>query len=160
MSTELQPRSTRPLNAAWVGGVCAGLADHLGWSVLLLRVVAVVLAAIGLVGVAIYFALWLVMPPSAEQRSAPGLEANTRKGLRPRGSVNLTPVDLGMASALGLLGVGLLWMLQASVFALPAWVLLAGLLAAAGLGLIWWQADHLSTKELRRGSGWRRLLAP
>jgi signal transduction histidine kinase len=159
-ATERQPRSTRPLNAAWVGGVCAGLADHLGWSVLLLRVVAVVLAAIGLVGVAIYFALWLVMPPSAEQRSAPGLEANTRKGLRPRGSVNLTPVDLGMASALGLLGVGLLWMLQASVFALPAWVLIAGLLAAAGLGLIWWQADHLSTRELRRGSGWRRLLAP
>ena len=157
---ELQPRSTRPLSAAWVGGVCAGLADHLGWSVLLLRVVAVVLGAIGLVGVAIYFALWLVMPPSAEQRSAPGLEANARRGLRPRGSVTLSPVDLGMASALGLLGVGLLWMLQASGFAMPTWVLIAGLLAAMGLGLIWWQADHLSTKELRRGSGWRRLLAP
>jgi len=159
-STELQPRSTRPLNAAWVGGVCAGLADHLGWSVLLLRVVAVILGATGLVGVAIYFALWLVMPPSAERRSAPGLEANARRGLRPRGSVTLSPVDLGMASALGLLGVGLLWMLQASAFALPTWVLLAGLLASAGLGIIWWQADHLSTRELRRGSGWRRLLAP
>ncbi|HSK33385.1 MAG TPA: PspC domain-containing protein, partial [Propionicimonas sp.] len=91
-STELQPRSTRPLNAAWVGGVCAGLADHLGWSVLLLRVVAVVLGATGLVGVAIYVALWLVMPPSAERRSAPGLEANARRGLRPRGSVTLSPV--------------------------------------------------------------------
>ncbi len=159
-STELQPRSTRPLNAAWVGGVCAGLADHLGWSVLLLRVVAVILGATGLVGVAIYFALWLVMPPSAERRSAPGLEANARRGLRPRGSVTLSPVDLGMASALGLLGVGLLWMLQASAFALPTWVLLAGLLASTGLGIIWWQADHLSTRELRRGSGWRRLLAP
>lgn len=159
-STELQPRSTRPLSAAWVGGVCAGLADHLGWSVLLLRVVAVVLGATGLVGVAIYFALWLVMPPSAEQRSAPGLEANSRKGLRPRGSVTLTPVDLGMASALGLLGLGLMWLLQAFGLALPTWVLLTGLLAATGLGIIWWQADHLSTRELRRGSGWRRLLAP
>ena len=159
-SAELQPRSTRPLSAAWVGGVCAGLADHLGWSVLLLRVVAVVLGATGLIGVAIYFALWLVMPPSAEERSAPGLEANARKGLRPRGSVTLTPVDLGMASALGLLGLGLLWLLQASVLALPTWVLLAGLLAAIGLGVIWWQADHVSTRELRTGSGWRRLLAP
>ena len=140
--------------------MCAGLADHLGWSVLVLRVVAVVLGATGLVGVAVYFALWLVMPRSAEQRSAPGLEANTRKGLRPRGSVTLSPVDLGMASALGLLGIGLLWLLQASGFALPTWVLLSGLLAAIGLGLIWWQADHLSTKELRHGSGWRRLLAP
>ena len=157
---ELQPRSTRPLSAAWVGGVCAGLADHLGWSVLLLRVFAVVLGATGLLGVAVYFALWLVMPRSTEQRAAPGLEAGTRTGLRPKGSVSLSPVDLGMASALGLLGVGLLWLLQASAWALPVWVLVAGLLAATGLGIIWWQADHLSTRELRRGSGWRRLMAP
>jgi signal transduction histidine kinase/phage shock protein PspC (stress-responsive transcriptional regulator) len=159
-SAELQPRSTRPLSAAWVGGVCAGLADHLGWSVLVLRAVAVVLGATGLIGVAVYFALWLVMPRSTEQRAAPGLEAGTRRGLRPKGSVTLSPVDLGMASALGLLGIGLLWLLQASGFALPNWVLLSGLLAALGLGLIWWQADHLSTRELRRGSRWRRLLAP
>ncbi|MGV8907552.1 MAG: PspC domain-containing protein [Propionicimonas sp.] len=157
---ELQPRSTRPLSAAWVGGVCAGLADHLGWSVLVLRIVAVVLGAIGLVGVAVYFALWLVMPRSAEQRTAPGLEANTRTGLRPKGSVRLSPVDLGMASALALLGFGLLWLLQASAFAMPTWVLVAGVLASIGLGVIWWQADHLATKELWRGSGWRRLFAP
>lgn len=157
---ELQPRSTRPLSAAWVGGVCAGLADHLGWSVLVLRIVAVVLGVIGFVGVAVYFALWLVMPRSAEQRTAPGLEANSRRGLRPKGSVTLSPVDLGMASALALLGLGLLWMLQASAWAMPTWVLVAGVLATIGLGLIWWQADHLSTKELWRGSGWRRLLAP
>jgi signal transduction histidine kinase/phage shock protein PspC (stress-responsive transcriptional regulator) len=157
---ELQPRSTRPLSAAWIGGVCAGLADHLGWSVLVLRVVAVVLGALGFVGVAVYFALWLVMPRSTEQHAAPGLEANARRGLRPKGSVTLSPVDLGIASALALLGLGLLWLLQASAWALPVWVLISGLLAATGLGLIWWQADHLSTKELRRGSGWRRLLAP
>ena len=157
---ELQPRSTRPLSAAWVGGVCAGLADHLGWSVLLCRVVAVVLGATGLLGVAVYFALWLVMPRSTEQRAAPGLEAGARKGLRPKGSVSLSRVDLSMASALALLGLGLLWLLQVSVWALPVWVLTAGLLTATGLGIIWWQADHLSTRELRRGSGWRRLMAP
>lgn len=154
------PRSTRPLSSAWVGGVCAGLADHLGWSVLLLRVVAVVLGALGLVGVAIYLALWLVMPRSTEQRAAPGLEAGVRKGLRPKGSVTLSPVDLGMASALLLLGVGLLWLLQVSTWALPTSVLVAGLLSATGLGIIWWQADHISTRELRHGSGWRRLAAP
>lgn len=140
--------------------MCAGLADHLGWSVLALRVVAVILGALGLTGVAVYLALWLVMPRSTEQRTAPGLEANARKGLRPKGSVTLTPVDLGMASALLLLGVGLLWLLQASAWALPTSVLVAGLLAASGLAVIWWQADHMSTKELRRGSGWRRLVSP
>lgn len=52
-ATALEPRSVRPLSDAWVGGVCAGLADHLGWSVLVLRVLFVVLAALGLVGVAL-----------------------------------------------------------------------------------------------------------
>jgi len=156
----VQPRSTRPLNEAWLGGVCAGLAEHLGWSPLVLRVVFVVLGAVGLVGVALYLALWLVMPLQSGPRSAPGLEAGTRKGLRPGGSVALTPVDYGVASALALLGIGLVWLVQSSAWALPAPVLLAGALAAGGLAMIWWQADHASTRELRTGSAWRRLLAP
>lgn len=158
-SVELQPRSTRPLSAAWVGGVCAGLADHLGWSVLLLRVLFVVVGALGLIGVAVYLALWLVMPRSREQRAAPGLEAGARTGLRP-GKTVLRPVDLGVASALALLGIGLLWLVQASGWGLPVWGLVAGLLGGGGLGIIWWQADHVSTRELRSGSGWRRLVAP
>ncbi len=156
----LQPRSTRPISEAWVGGVCAGLADHLGWSALVLRVLFVVLGAIGLIGVALYLALWLVMPRQAGQRSAPGLEAGARKGLRPDGVTALTPVDLGVAGALVLLGVGALWLVQASGWGLPLPALLAGLLAGGGLGLIWWHADHASVRELRTGSGWRRVFAP
>ncbi|MFT4108320.1 PspC domain-containing protein [Propionicimonas sp.] len=156
----VQPRSVRPISGAWVGGVCAGLADHLGWSVLVLRVLFVVLAAAGLLGVALYLALWLVMPRQAGQRSAPGLESGARRGLRPGGSVALTPVDLGVAGALLLLGVGLLWLVQASGWGLAPPALAAGLLATAGLGLIWWQADHASTRELRTGSGWRRMVTP
>ncbi len=156
----VQPRSTRPLNEAWVGGVCAGLAEHLGWSALVLRVLFVILSAVGLVGIALYLALWLVMPQQAGQRSAPGLESGTRRGLRPGGSVALTPVDYGVASALALLGIGLLWLVQSSAWALPTSVLVAGSLAAGGFSIIWWQADRASTRELRTGSGWRRLLAP
>lgn len=159
-ATALEPRSVRPLSDAWVGGVCAGLADHLGWSVLVLRVLFVVLAALGLVGVALYLALWLVMPRQTGQRSAPGLEAGARKGLRPGGSVALTPVDLGVAGALALLGIGLLWLVQASGWGLPGPALAAGLLAGAGLGIVWWQADHASTRDVRTGSSWRRLFAP
>ena len=80
--TEVSPRSSRPLNAAWLGGVCAGLSDHLGWSPLVLRVLFVVLATTRLVGVGLYLVLWLVMPRGTTQRAAPGIEAATRTGMR------------------------------------------------------------------------------
>jgi signal transduction histidine kinase/phage shock protein PspC (stress-responsive transcriptional regulator) len=154
-----QVRSTRPLNSAWLGGVCTGLAEQLGWQPMVVRVVFVILAAFGLVGVLIYLALWLVMPGEREQRTAPGLESHGRTGLRPRGEGALRPVDLGVATALGLVGVGLLWLVQASGWGLNQNYLVAGLAAAGGLSLIWWQADRVSTKEVR-GGGWRRLVAP
>lgn len=157
---ELQPRSTRPLSEAWVGGVCAGLADHLGWSVLWLRVLFAVLGAVGLIGVGLYLVLWLTMPRALEERAAPGLEAGSRKGMRARAPSGLRPVDLGLASSLGLLWIGVLWLVQLSGWGLSASGLVAGLLAAGGLGIIWWQADHVSTRELRTGAGVRRLVAP
>jgi len=160
VSLQPQPNSTRPLGSAWVGGVCAGLSAPLGWQPLVLRIIFVVLGAFGLVGVLIYLALWLVMPGAREQREAPGLEANSRSGMRPSGRGSLTPVDLGVAVALGLVGVGLLWLVQVSGWGPPVPYLTAGLLTAAGLGLIWWQADHASTREMGAGSGWRRLVAP
>ena len=156
--TDVVPRSTRPLNAAWVGGVCAGLADHLRWSPLVLRVLFVVLAATGLVGVGLYLVLWLVMPRSTVQAQAPGIEAATRTGMR-QAAAGLRPVDYGVAGALGLLGVGLLWIFQTSQWALDPPLFAAGVLASGGLALIWWQADQASTREVRH-SGLRRWLAP
>ncbi len=157
--TEVSPRSSRPLNAAWLGGVCAGLSDHLGWSPLVLRVLFVVLASTRLVGVALYLLLWLVMPRSVGQRAAPGIEAATRTGMR-SATAELRPVDYGVAGALGLLGVGLVWIVQTSPWALDPLLLAAGVLAAGGIGVIWWQADQASTREVRRGTGLRRWLEP
>jgi signal transduction histidine kinase len=154
------PRSTRPLNAAWLGGVCAGLADHLGWSVLALRAVFVVLAATRLAGVVLYLLLWLVMPRAEAGRDAPGLEAAGRTGLRQVGGSALRPVDLGAAGALALLGSGLLWLVQANGWGLSGDQLAAGLLAAGGLGLIWWQADRASTREVRRDAGLQQWFGP
>ncbi len=151
---------TRPLSSAWVGGVCAGLADQLGWQPLVVRVIFVILGALGLVGVLIYLALWLVMPGQRERRDAPGLESHARTGLRPRSDGKLSPVDLGVAVALALVGVGLLWLVQISGWGMRQDNLAAGLLGASGLGLIWWQADRVSTKDVRSGTGWRRLVAP
>ncbi|MDQ7992098.1 MAG: PspC domain-containing protein [Propionicimonas sp.] len=157
--SEVSPRSSRPLNAAWLGGVCAGLADHLGWSPLVVRVLFVVLASTRLVGVALYLVLWLVMPRSTAGRSAPGIEAATRTGMR-SAATELRPVDYGVAGGLGLLGVGLLWIIQTSPWAMDPALLASGLLAAAGLGAIWWQADQAASREVRRAGGLRRWVEP
>ena len=157
--TEVSPRSSRPLNAAWVGGVCAGLSDPLGWSPLVLRVVFVVLASTRLVGVGLYLLLWLVMPRSSGHRAAPGIEAATRTGMR-SGTTELRPVDYGVAAALGLLGIGLLWIVQTSPWALDPRLLTAGLLVAGGIAAIWWQADQASPRGVRRGTSLRRWLEP
>lgn len=160
MTNPSPPGSTRPLNAAWVGGVCAGLATQLGWQVLVVRAVFVVLASFRLVGVVIYLVLWLAMPGQRERRTAPGLESHARTGRRTASAVWLTPVDLGAAAALGLVGVGLLWLVQVNGWGLTPAQLGAGVAATLGLGLIWWQADRVSTSQVRAGSGWRRLIAP
>jgi signal transduction histidine kinase len=160
MSLDVQPASTRPLSAAWVGGVCAGLAAQVGWQPIVVRTIFVILGALGLVGVLLYLLLWLMMPGERDRRVAPGLESHVRTGLRSRTEARLSPVDLGVAVALGLVGIGLLWLVQASGWGMRQDYLIAGLAAAAGLTLIWWQADRVSTKEVRSGRGWRRLVAP
>ncbi len=47
-----------------VAGVCAGIADYLGWPVLRVRVAYVVLSILSAAfpGILIYLLLWLVMP--------------------------------------------------------------------------------------------------
>lgn len=157
---EHQKRSVRPMSEAWVAGVCAGLANHLGWSPLLMRAIFVILGAASLIGFGLYFTLWLVMPRQSGPRSAPGLESNARKGLRPTAAMQLTPVDFGSAAALALLGIGIVWLEQASRWALPVPLLIAGWLTCLGLGAIWWHADHASAKSFGDGTGWRRLIAP
>ncbi len=153
-------RSSRPLGHAWVGGVCAGLAEHLGWSVLVLRALFMLLAATRLVGVVLYLALWLVMPRATTERSAPGLEAAARAGLRASRAQTGAAVDLPVASALALLGGGCLWLVQQLGWGLPGDVLVPALLAACGLAAIWWQADHVSARALGERGGWRRWVAP
>jgi len=160
MSEEQVVRSTRPLSTAWIGGVCAGLADHLGWPVLLVRLAFVVVSAFALAGLWAYLVLWLAMPRTVAEPSAPGLEANSRAGMRSTSAVSFSGVDLGLATALALLGIGLTWMVQVSGWGLAPRVLAVGILTGGGLGMIWWQADHVSTREVVRGSGWQRLVAP
>ena len=55
---------TRDKRNAMIGGVCAGLARHFGWSVTGTRVVYVLASVLSAAfpGIIVYIALWLLIP--------------------------------------------------------------------------------------------------
>ena len=55
---------SRDKNKAMIGGVCAGLARHFGWSVTGTRVVYVLASILSAAfpGILVYIILWLLMP--------------------------------------------------------------------------------------------------
>ena len=79
--TDDKPRATRVVEGAWLGGVCTGLAKHLGWPLLAVRIAFVALATFQFLGVIAYGALWLLLPPESTVK-APGLESAGRAGMR------------------------------------------------------------------------------
>lgn len=54
----------RSRDNAMIGGVCAGFAEHFGWSVTGTRVVYVVLSILSAAfpGILVYLILWLILP--------------------------------------------------------------------------------------------------
>jgi len=73
--TEPSRALTRDTDAAMLGGVCAGIAARLGVSPLGVRILAVILALGAGIGVPLYLAGWLWMPPSS---GGPSLAARIR----------------------------------------------------------------------------------
>jgi phage shock protein PspC (stress-responsive transcriptional regulator) len=59
-------RITRDKHRALIGGVCAGLARHFGWSVTGTRVVYVLASILSAAfpGIVVYLILWLLLPAS------------------------------------------------------------------------------------------------
>jgi phage shock protein C len=57
---------TRDTSNAMIGGVCAGLARHFGWSVMGTRVVYVLASILSAAfpGILVYIILWLLLPES------------------------------------------------------------------------------------------------
>ncbi len=55
---------TRSRDNAMIAGVCAGIADHFGWSVMGTRVAYVVLSLLSVAfpGILVYIILWLLLP--------------------------------------------------------------------------------------------------
>lgn len=144
-------QASRPLDAAWVGGVCAGLAHHLGWSVLVLRVGFVLLGAAQFFGVILYLVLWLLLP-QASARKAAGIEAATRTGMRTAARTRVGG-DIGALLALGSLGVGIMALLAVLGLGIGWEHTLGGSVASIGIGLVWWQADRFDARTVTDPAG-------
>ena len=153
-----RPRATRVSDGAILGGVCTGLARHLGWPVMVLRIGFVALALTQFVGVIAYGALWLLMPPESSTK-APGLEAASRQGMR-RESWVKRRADWGALLALVVLGAGLIWIAQAIGFGIKQQIFWPVAFACAGAALVWRQADSARQREWRNEAGGRVWLAP
>jgi phage shock protein C len=54
----------RSSNHRWIAGVCGGLAEWLGWSPTLVRLLYVIvsIASAAFPGIIVYLVLWFVMP--------------------------------------------------------------------------------------------------
>jgi len=131
-------RARRDTDAGVIGGVAAGVAEHLALPVIWVRAAFVLTTVLGGLGVALYAGLWLLLPAAGPVAATPGVEAATRRGLRPARGRRLA--DVGPAVALLALGVGAILVVEAIVGrATIFWPLLLGL---AGVALLWRQADE------------------
>ena len=134
------PKAYRNPDEAIIGGVAAGLAEHLDLPVLWVRVGFMALAVMGGFGVMFYAGLWLVLPAQRHfDDQAPGLAAAERQGKRRVGRIRRL-TDLGPLVATGAIALGV-----AALFALATgqnglfWPVLLGV---AGVAVLWRQADE------------------
>ena len=153
-----RPRAARVAEGAWLGGVCTGLARHLGWPLLAVRVAFVALATFQFIGVIAYGALWLLLPAESTIK-APGLESASRAGMRDQ-SKPKRRIDWGMLLALIALGVGLLWIMQNTGWGVSSQLFWPVAFACAGAALVWRQADSAQQKRWREEAGGKAWLAP
>lgn len=153
-----RPRATRIADGAWVGGVCTGLADHLGWPVMVFRIGFIALALVQFVGLVVYALLWLILPPAPRSSSAPGLESHDRTDFRRAEPSMRRSADLGTIGAVVLLAAGLLWLVQVSGMGLSAQAFWPIAFAGVGVALVWRTAD--STDATWRESGHPAWLRP
>jgi signal transduction histidine kinase/phage shock protein PspC (stress-responsive transcriptional regulator) len=153
-----KPRATRVAEGAWLGGVCTGLARHLGWPLMAVRIAFVALATFQFIGVIAYGALWLLLPPESTVK-APGLESASRAGMRDHGRPKRR-IESGMLLALVALGVGLLLIMQNTGLGISSQLFWPVAFACAGAALVWRQADSAQQKRWRDEAGGRAWLAP
>ena len=120
-----------------LAGVCAGLARHLGLDTLVVRLAFVLLVLVGGLGVAVYVALWILLPAGHDEKRAE------------RDYTQLA------AYATLMVGIVFLGLLAGGLFSLALWPVVAG---AAGAAILWQQAGpdqreqwaRTTTAQMRR----------
>ncbi|TAL21355.1 MAG: ATP-binding protein [Frankiales bacterium] len=127
-----RPRLTRVTEGRALGGVAAGVAEHLGLPPLVIRGAFLVLALFGGVGIAMYAALWVVTPQAEGARQVDG-------------------ADRVQLLALAALGLGGFLLLQGMGLLSPA--LLPLLVVGGGVALVWQQADEVQRARWRSARG-------
>ena len=147
------PRLTRRRDGSLVGGVAAGIADHLRVPVLWVRVAFALMAVVAGAGVLAYALLWIFVPPAPE--GAPGPRSGAQSALERR-------------QAIGIAALGIALMIVATALGISralGWVLGPLGLAALGGAFIWREADDARRARWRktaagivgptRGTAWR-----
>ena len=143
-------RLNRQVNGRYVGGVCAGLAEHLGLNVRHVRLAFVLAGFAGGAGIAAYLLLWALTPQSREPSAVPGTQAVA--AIRP---VNESLRNLVVG--LGLLLVGGAIFAQQHGVNLNLGALIPLLTVAGGAVLAWSQLDDAERgKWLARGGAGQR----
>lgn len=134
---ETPARVRRAPGGRVVAGVCAGLAQHLGLDTLIVRLAFVLLVLAGGLGVAVYIALWILLPREHDEKPA---------------GHDYTQLA---AYAVLITGTVLLGLLAGGLFSIALWPIVAG---AAGGAILWQQADpdqreqwaRTTTAQMRR----------
>ncbi len=149
-------RAYRPVGGRIVGGVSAGLAEHLGVPVLWVRVGFVVATLLNGIGVLAYLLLWRFLPLQADAES-PGLESAERRGLR---SPDRGPSrrEVLQSSAIIAVGLGVLGLLGLAGGWFEGWMVPL-LLVVTGIAVVWRLFDDATWNSwLRQTSGPGSLL--
>ena len=145
--TRLRPVLRRPTQRRLLGGVCLGIAEHLGVPVLGVRAGFVVLALFGMPGPVLYAVLWALLPQGEPDLAHPP----SHRGLRLRHATSQVADRLRAADSeitrtfmLGLAMVVVGGMLAAARlgYRLPSGVYLPILVVVAGAAVGLWALDR------------------
>ena len=127
--------------APWMGGVCSGLAVHLGAPVLPLRFLIALLSVVG-VGVVVYLWLWVTVPEDSPEVTGSGT-------LSP-GLVRLSEERAAQVSRNRLIATGVAFLVAAAVFVLLNasgtidWRDLGAIVSiVVGIALVWSQSRQV-----------------
>lgn len=157
------PRLTRSADRSVVGGVCAGIADHLDVKITYVRLAMVLLATLSGAGVALYSVLWVMLPSAPARADEARADGGRTGGARADGDrANARQADLrerrtGKALvALALVGSVLSFMLTTTT---GLNVIVPVLVVALGAGLVWQQYDRGGKVSPRSAFDWARVTA-